>query len=72
VCGTTRLPPKYQRKRRTARKEPSLPPLKRIEVQIGVRKQGCMALIHIPACVLRKADDGVGVEWCEPLPFAVE
>jgi hypothetical protein len=41
-------------------------------VQIGVRKQGCMALIQIPACVLRKADDGVGVEWCEPLPFAVE
>jgi hypothetical protein len=24
---------------------------------MGVRKQGCMALIQIPACVLRKADD---------------
>jgi hypothetical protein len=52
--------------------EPSLPPLKRIEVQIAVRKQGRIDLIRIPACVLRKADHGVGVEWCEPLPFAIE
>jgi len=52
--------------------EPSLPPLKRVEVQIAVRKQGRIDLIRIPACVLRKADHGVGVEWCEPLPFAIE
>jgi PilZ domain len=52
--------------------EPSLPPLKRIEVEIAVRKQGHIDLIRIPACVLRKADHGVGVEWCESMPFAVE
>jgi len=52
--------------------EPSLPPLKRIEVEIAVCNQGRMDLIRIPACVVRKADHGVGVEWCEPLPFAVE
>jgi hypothetical protein len=52
--------------------EPSLPPLKRIEVEIAVRKQDRMDLIRIRACVVRKADYGVGVEWCEPLPFAVE
>ena len=52
--------------------DPSLPPLKRIEVEIAVRKQDRMDFIRIPACVVRKADYGVGVEWCEPLPLAVE
>ena len=52
--------------------EPSLPPLKRIDVEIAVCKHGRMDLIRIPAWVVRKADHGVGVEWCEPLPVAVE
>jgi hypothetical protein len=47
--------------------EPSLPPLKHIEVEMAVRNQGRVDLIRIPACVVRKADHGVGVEWCEPL-----
>lgn len=52
--------------------EPGLPPLKRIEVEIAVCSQGRIDLIRIPACVVRKADLGVGVEWCEVLPFAVD
>jgi hypothetical protein len=52
--------------------EPSLPPLKRIDVDIALRQQGHIDLIQIPACVVRKADRGVGVEWCEPLPVAVD
>src|SRR6266702_4401303 len=52
--------------------EPSLPPLKRIEVELAVRNQGRVDLVRIPACVVRKADHGVGVEWCEPLPVGVE
>ncbi len=51
--------------------EPSLPPLKRIEVEIAMRTQDRIDLILLPACVLRKADHGVGVEWCETLPVAV-
>ena len=51
--------------------EPSLPPLKRIDVEIALREQDHIDLIRIPACVVRKADHGVGVEWCEPLPSAV-
>ena len=51
--------------------EPGLPPLKRIEVEIARRKPGRIDLIRIPACVVRKADHGVGVEWCEPLPYTV-
>jgi hypothetical protein len=51
--------------------EPSLPPLKRIEVEIALRKQGRIVPIRISACVVRKADHGVGVEWCEPLPCTV-
>ena len=52
--------------------EPSLPPLKRIDVEIALRKQGHIDLIRIPACVVRRADRGVGIEWCEPLPFAAD
>ncbi len=51
--------------------EPSLPPLKRIEVEIALRKKGSIVPIRIAACVVRKADRGVGVEWCEPLPCTV-
>ena len=51
--------------------EPSLPPLKRIAVEIALRKQGRIIPIRIAACVVRKADRGVGVEWCEPLPCTV-
>jgi len=51
--------------------EPGLPPLKHIEVEIALRRQGHTVPIRIAACVVRKADHGVGVEWCEPLPCAV-
>ena len=46
--------------------------MKCIDVEIGLRREGRIGLIRIPACVLRKADGGVGVEWREPLPFAVD
>jgi len=39
---------------------------------MAVRNQGRVDLIRIPACVVRKADHGVGVEWCEPLPLVFE
>jgi hypothetical protein len=52
--------------------EPSLAPLKCIDVEIALRRRGRFDLIRIPACVVRKADRGVGVEWREPLPLAVD
>ena len=52
--------------------EPSLPPLKCIDVEIALCRRGRIDLIRIRACVVRKADHGVGVEWCEPLPLAVD
>ena len=51
--------------------EPSLPPLKRIEMEIAMREQGRIDVVRIAACVVRKADRGVGIEWCEQLPLAV-
>jgi hypothetical protein len=51
--------------------EPSLPPLKRIEVEIAMRTPDRIDLIRLPACAVRKADHGVGVEWYETLPVAV-
>jgi len=51
--------------------EPSLPPLKSIEIEIALRKQGRIDLIRIPACVVRKADYRAGIEWCESLPCTV-
>ncbi len=52
--------------------EHSPPPLKRIEIEIGVRKDGQINLMTIGACVLRRAESGVGVEWCEALPCGIE
>ncbi len=52
--------------------EPSLPPLKRIEVEITVRKADHIDLIRIPASVVRKADRGVGVEWHETPAYPIE
>ena len=52
--------------------EPSLPPLKSIDVEIALCRRGRIDLIRIPACVVRKADRGVGVEWREALPLAVD
>jgi len=43
-----------------------------IDVEIALCRRGRIDLIRIRACVVRKADHGVGVEWCEPLPLAVD
>ena len=52
--------------------EPSLPPMKPIDVEIALCTQDRIDLVRVAACVVRKADCGVGVEWREPLPFAVD
>jgi hypothetical protein len=46
--------------------------LKTIDVEIALRTQDRIDLVRIPTWVVRKSDRGVGVEWREPLSFAVE
>jgi PilZ domain len=52
--------------------ESSLRPLQCIEVEIALRRSTGAERMCIPACVVRKADRGVGVEWCESLPIPVD
>jgi hypothetical protein len=45
--------------------------LQRIEVEIAMRSYADSELIRVPACIVRRTAVGVGVEWCERLPFAI-
>jgi hypothetical protein len=46
-------------------------PLSSVTVEVDLRVIVTGARVTIKACVIRLADEGIGVEWCEPLPAEV-
>ena len=50
--------------------ESPLPLFAQLEIDV-LRKDGSSRSLEFPAVVVRHADGGVGIEWCDPNPGAV-